>query len=195
MRPARIVVVAPLAGTPGERAGIRRGDEIVSIDGKPLEFGGNADSIVSRLRGKPKTRVAIGLFRPSTQANLNLALVREVIKIESVRAVRVVEDGLGYVQLTEFSEHTAAQFRRALVNLLTQGVHSLIIDLRNNPGGLLDAAVGVVEPFFRPSELIVYTQGRKPADREEFRAGPTGPRCRCRWRCSSTPAAPVPRRS
>lgn len=174
-RQNRIVVIAPLAGTPSERAGVQRGDEIVTIDGKTVESGGNLDSIVSRLRGKPRTRVQVGFFRPATQQTLNLELVREVIKIESVRGVRVLEDGIGYVQLTEFSDHTAAQFRRALEDLLRQGVHSLIIDLRNNPGGLLEAAVDVVEPFFRKKELIVYTKGRKPTDREEFRARIEGP--------------------
>jgi carboxyl-terminal processing protease len=174
-RQNRIVVIAPLAGTPSERAGIQRGDEIVSIDGKAVETTGNGDWIVSRLRGKPKTRVLVGLFRPSTQETLNLTLVREIIKIESVRSARVLEDGIGYVQLTEFSDHTAEQFRRALENLLKQGITSLVIDLRNNPGGLLDAAVEVVEPFFRKKELIVYTKGRKPTDREEFRAEADGP--------------------
>jgi carboxyl-terminal processing protease len=174
-RQNRIVVIAPLAGTPSERAGVQRGDEIVTIDGKTVESGGNLDSVVSRLRGKPRTRVQVGFFRPATQQTLNLELVREVIKIESVRGVRVLEDGIGYVQLTEFSDHTAAQFRRALEDLLRQGVHSLIIDLRNNPGGLLEAAVDVVEPFFRKKELIVYTKGRKPTDREEFRARIEGP--------------------
>lgn len=169
-RQNRIVVIAPLAGTPGERAGIQRGDEIVTIDGKAVESGGNIDSIVSRLRGKPKTKVVVGLFRPATKGTLNLTLVREIIKVESVRGVQVLPDGIGYVQLTEFSDHTAAQFRRALENLLRRGITSLVIDLRNNPGGLLDAAVEVAEPFFRKKELIVYTKGRKAADREEFRA-------------------------
>jgi carboxyl-terminal processing protease len=173
-RQNRIVVIAPLAGTPSERAGVQRGDEIVSIDGKAVETSGNIDGIVSRLRGKPKTKVLVGFFRPSTQETLNLTLVREIIKIESVRAVHVLEDGIGYVQLTEFSDHTAEQFRRSLENLLKQGINSLIIDLRNNPGGLLDAAVEVVEPFFRKKELIVYTKGRKPADREEFRSESDG---------------------
>ena len=173
-RQNRIVVIAPLAGTPSERAGIQRGDEIVSIDGKAVETTGNGDWIVSRLRGKPKTRVLVGLFRPATQETMNLTLVREIIKIESVRSARVLEEGIGYVQLTEFSDHTAEQFRRALENLLKQGINSLIIDLRNNPGGLLDAAVEVVEPFFRKKELIVYTKGRKPTDREEFRAEADG---------------------
>lgn len=174
-RQNRIIVIAPLAGTPSERAGIQRGDEIVSIDGKVVETTGNSDAVVSRLRGKPRTTVLVGLFRPSTQETLNLTLVREIIKIESVRAVRVVDDGIGYVQLTEFSDHTAGQFRGALENLLKQGVNSLIIDLRNNPGGLLEAAVEVVEPFFKKNELIVYTKGRKPSDREEFRAESDGP--------------------
>jgi len=174
-RQNRIVVIAPLAGTPSERAGIQRGDEIVSIDGKAVEPSGSIDGIISRLRGKPKTRVTMGLFRPSTQKTLSFTLVREIIKIESVRGARVLEDGIGYVQLTEFSDHTAEQFRRALTSLMQQGVHSLILDLRNNPGGLLDAAVEVVEPFFRKNELIVYTKGRKPEDREEFRAGSSRP--------------------
>jgi carboxyl-terminal processing protease len=169
-RQNRVVVIAPLAGTPGERAGIQRGDEIVSIDGKPVETGGNTDSIVSKLRGKPKTSVTVGLFRPSNQQTLNLTLVRETIQIVSVRDARVIDGGIGYVQLIEFSDHTAAQFDQAVQQLIKQGIHSLIIDMRNNPGGLLDAAVEVAEPFFKKNELIVYTQGRKPTDREEFRA-------------------------
>jgi len=173
-RQNRIVVIAPLAGTPGERAGIQRGDEIVSIDDRPVEAGTGIDGVVSRLRGRPRTTVVLGLHRPGTGATLRLTLVREVIRIESVRAVRKLEDGLGYVQLTEFSEHTATQFRAALERLVQQGATGLILDLRNNPGGLLEGAVGVAEPFFRREELIVYTQGRKPGDREDFRAKTTG---------------------
>jgi carboxyl-terminal processing protease len=172
-RDNRVIVVAPLAGTPGERAGIQRGDEIVSIDGKTIENSGSVDSVVERLRGKPKTSVALRIFRPSNQQTLNLKLVREVIKVESVRDVRVLEDGIGYIQLTEFSEHTGEQFVHALEQLLRDGATSLVIDLRNNPGGLLDAAVEVAEPFFKKGELIVYTQGRKPADRDEYRAEAT----------------------
>jgi carboxyl-terminal processing protease len=174
-RQNRIVVIAPLAGTPSERAGVQRGDEIVSIDGKALDANGNVDSVVTRLRGKPKTPVQVSFYRPSTKETLNLSLVREIIKIESVRGVRLLEDGIGYVQLSEFSDHTAEQFLRAVDKLLKQGMQSLVIDVRNNPGGLLDAAVEVVEPFFKKKELIVYTKGRKPSDREEFRARSEGP--------------------
>ncbi len=174
IRQNRVVVIATLADTPGERAGIRRGDEIVSIDGQPIDTSGQVDSVVSRLRGRPGTKVLVGLFRPSAHETLALNLVREVIQIESVRAVRILEDGIGYVQLTEFSDHTGDQFDRALAQLLKLGASSLIIDLRNNPGGVLEAAVAVAEPFFRKGELIVYTKGRQPADREEFRAQYSG---------------------
>jgi carboxyl-terminal processing protease len=169
-RQNRIVVIAPLAGGPSERAGVQRGDEIVSIDGKPIETSGNVDGIVSQLRGKPKTRVTVGFFRPAKKESFSVTLTREIIKVESVRNVRLLDDGIGYVQLTEFSDHTGAQFRQALDTLRNQGARSLILDVRNNPGGVLEAAVEVAEPFFRKGELIVYTQGRKPQDREKFRS-------------------------
>lgn len=169
-RNGRAIVIASIADTPGARAGIQRGDVIVSIDGKLLETSGTGDNVVSQLRGKPKTKVTVGLFRPATQKNIDLHLVREVIKIASVRDVRILEGGVGYVQLTEFSEHTGQQFGKALDQLVAKGATSLVLDLRNNPGGLLDAAVLVAEPFFKKGELIVYTQGRKPDDREEMRA-------------------------
>jgi carboxyl-terminal processing protease len=173
-RQGKAVVITPLAGTPGERAGIQRGDVIVSIDGKLVETNSTMDGIVSRLRGKPKTKVLVGVFRPSTKVTLDLSLVREIIKIESVRDVHVVGDGVGYVQLTEFSEHTGEQFGKALEQLLKEGATSLVIDMRNNPGGLLDAAVDVAEPFFKKGEIIVYTKGRKPTDREDYKAESDG---------------------
>ncbi len=166
----RIVVITPTAGGPSERAGIQRGDEIVSIDGKPVEATSGLDGVVGRLRGKPKTKVEVGLFRPAKRQNLNVSLLREVIKIESVRGARLLDDGIGYVQLTEFSDQTGNQFRRAVDDLLRQGARALVIDLRNNPGGVLEAAVEVAEPFFRKGELIVYTKGRKPEDREDLKS-------------------------
>jgi carboxyl-terminal processing protease len=132
------------------------------------------NDVIDLLRGKPQTKVVVRLLRPSTQKQLELTIIREVIKVESVRDVRVMADGIGYIQLAEFSEHTTEEFDRALDGLLKQGVTSLVLDLRNNPGGLLDAAVDVAEPFFRKGELIVYTQGRRPKDREDFRAETDG---------------------
>ncbi|HZL47213.1 MAG TPA: S41 family peptidase [Opitutaceae bacterium] len=172
LRGGKIVVVAPVADTPGDRAGIRRADEIVKVDGQSTEKLG-MDKVVSRLRGQPGTKVAVTLFRPSTKATLDLTLTREIIRVESVRDVRMVGDSIGYIQLTQFSDRTGAEFKRALQQLQSQGAKALILDLRNNPGGLLDAAVAVAEPFFKPGELIVYTQGRSAGSREELRAGPS----------------------
>jgi carboxyl-terminal processing protease len=174
MRKGRVIVIAPIAGSPGERAGILRGDEIVSVNGRMLERGLSIDGVIDRLRGKAHTKVAVGLFRPGAGKLVELTLVRELIKLESVREVHVLPARTGYLQITEFSEHTGDEFDHALDRLLKEGIDSLVIDLRNNPGGLLDAAVDVAEPFFKKGELIVYTQGRKAADREEFRAQADG---------------------
>lgn len=174
-RGGRVVVIAPIAGTPGDRAGIQRGDEIVSIDGTLLASGTVVDDVVGKLRGKPQTKVAIGLRRPSVARQIDLTLVRELIKTESVRDAHVLGDGVGYIQITEFSEHTGDQFAKALAGLLKEGIGSLVIDLRNNPGGLLDTAVEVAELFFKKGEIVVFTKGRKPADREDYRSEIDGP--------------------
>jgi carboxyl-terminal processing protease len=174
MRKGRVLVIAPIAGSPGDRAGILRGDEIVRVDGRPLEKGLSMDGVIDRLRGKPDTNVTVGLYRASTGKTFDLTLTRKMIQQESVRGVRVLAPHTGYIELTEFSDHTGEEFANALDRLLKDEIDSLIIDLRGNPGGLLDAAVEVAEPFFKKGELIVYTQGRKPEDREEYRAEADG---------------------
>jgi carboxyl-terminal processing protease len=168
MHKGAFCVVAPIPGSPGDRAGIRLGDQITSIDGKPVAHGVPMDKVVDKLRGKPRTHVRIGLLRPSDGTRLDLDLVREVIKVVSVRGARVIDDATGYIQIREFSDHTGEQFGEALNQLLKKGIDSLVIDLRNNPGGLLDAAVDVAEPFFKKGDLIVYTKGRRPADQENY---------------------------
>lgn len=161
-------VISPVDGSPGERAGILRGDVIVSIDGKPVDHGMSMDTVVGRLRGKPHTHVRVGIFRPDTGKRMDLDLIREVIKVVSVRGSRVIDGNTGYIQITEFSDHTGEQFVAALNQLIKKGIDGLIIDLRNNPGGLIDSAVEVAEPFFKKGELVVYTQGRKPDDRDDY---------------------------
>jgi carboxyl-terminal processing protease len=161
-------VVNPIPGSPGDRAGIAQGDQILTIDGKSLLAGTEMDSVVDRLRGKPRTHVRLEVMRPATGRRMNLDLVREVIKIVSVRGTRVIDGTIGYIQIRDFSDHTGEQFIDALNRLLKKGIDSLVIDLRNNPGGLLDAAVAVAEPFFKKNELIVYTQGRNPDDRDSY---------------------------
>jgi carboxyl-terminal processing protease len=172
LRGGKVIVVAPIADTPGDRAGIRRSDEIVKVDGQPTDNLG-MDKVVDRLRGRPGTKVVVTLFRPAAKATIELTLTREIIRVESVRDVRMLEDGIGYIQLTQFGDRTGADFKQALKQLQQQGVRALILDLRNNPGGFLDAAVEVAEPFFKPGELIVYTRGRTAESRQEGRAGRT----------------------
>jgi len=220
LRGGRVVVIAPIAGTPGERAGLRRGDEILRVDGH--EIGGEAhsggstmDDALKRLRGKPKTRVQVSIWRPGTEEELDLEIVRDRIEVDSVREARLLpvraesseseaganvwaSDGaevgpIGYIQLVDFSARTGEQFLAALDKLIGAGAEALVIDLRNNPGGLLDAAVAVVEPFFNEGELVVYTQGRdfsaerdgeKGRTRSQERSGKTGRATREEWRAA-----------
>jgi carboxyl-terminal processing protease len=168
LRNDKIMVIAPIAGSPGERAGILRGDEIVSVDGRIINAKSPMDDAISRLRGKPHTSVKVGIHRPTSDKNIELTLVREVIKVESVRVVQLFDGHIGYIQLVDFSARTGEQFSAALQSLLDQNADALILDLRNNPGGLLEAAVEVAEVFFPKGELVVYTQGRKQDDREDF---------------------------
>lgn len=174
MREGQMIVIAPIAGTPGERAGILRGDVIESVDGYSLKNGVPMDEAIERLRGKPNTSVRVGIFRSRLEKHVDLTLVREIIKVESVSEVKVLSGNLGYIQLVHFSSETGKAFKTALRKLVEAGVKGIVLDMRNNPGGLLDAAVDVAEPFFDGGELVVYTQGRDPEQREDFRAGRLG---------------------
>lgn len=171
LRDEKVIVIAPIAGTPGDRAGILRGDRIAKVDGEDLATP-VLRSAVDRLRGKPGTKVRVGLERTTggRSKEIEVELVREIIKVETIRSVSMTRPGIGYIQLTQFTERTGAEFREALAKLEGQGMQALVIDLRNNPGGLLGAAVDVVSPFFRAGELAVYTQGRDAGSRSELRA-------------------------
>jgi carboxyl-terminal processing protease len=171
-RDGRVIVIAPIADTPGDRACIRRGDEIISIDGQRIEKLGMG-KVVGRLRGKPGTKVAVTLSRRPADANIELTLTREIIRVQSVRDVGVPADGIGYIRLTQFSDRTGGEMKQALERLQGKGIRALVLDLRNNPGGLLDSAVEVAEPFFKTGERVVYTQGRTAESRQEWRAGPS----------------------
>ena len=169
-RDDRITVIAPIAGTPGEEAGIMPGDQIIRVDGKNTERM-NLDEIVQLLRGKPRTSVTITLHRPQSGEILEKTITRQVIQVDSVRDTRMLEDGIGYVRITQFGERTGKELAAALDQLETEGLRALVLDLRNNPGGLLTASVDVAEQFFNRGELIVYTQGRDERSRWESRAG------------------------
>lgn len=165
----RVQVVAPIAGTPGERAGILRGDVLLRVDGEDMT-GRRLDEFIKRLRGRPGTNVTVTVRRGVPDRELQFKLEREVIRVESVRDVALLDQGVGYVRVSVFGGKTGREFKSALQKLRAQGARALVIDLRNNPGGLITAAVEVAEPFVARGDLVVYVEGRKPASREELRA-------------------------
>ncbi len=172
-RDERITIIAPIAGTPGEEAGFISGDQIVRVNETNTEQA-TLEEIVDLLRGEPGSKVTITVYRPQTGETIEKTVAREIIRIESVRNARIIDDGIGYVQVTQFGERTGKEFLAAIESLEEQGMKGLIIDLRNNPGGLLTASVEVAEVFFKPNELVVYTQGRDETSRQEIRARRNG---------------------
>src|SRR6478735_7893982 len=168
-RDGHIVIVAAIPATPAERAGLRRGDQLVKIDDQEL-VNPTLESTIKLVRGEPGSRVSLTVFRPSQNKNFDYTVHRERIQLDSVRLVSVLPGNVGYLQITQFSERTGEEFEKALAGLEQDGITSLIVDLRNNPGGLLEAAIDVCDEFFEPGELIAYTQGRTPESRENHLA-------------------------
>jgi carboxyl-terminal processing protease len=168
-----LTIVAPMEDTPGARAGLLPGDRIIKIEGKVTEKMSLQDA-VRQLRGEPGTKVTISIFRarakdPAERIK-DYTLERAVIKVESVKDAKIIEDGVGYIRITQFNEPTADEFEKALAKLEKQGMDALIIDLRNNPGGLLDTARKVASKFVPAGELIVSTEGRDPAQKIVYRS-------------------------
>jgi len=170
----KLTVIAPIAGTPGERAGILRGDMIVKVDGESI-VGLSMEDAIKRLRGKPGTTVVIGVERGAAAVAREFTIKREIIQVVSVRDAEIIAPGIGYVRVAVFAEKTGEEFLAALRTLRETGeLRALVLDLRNNPGGLLVSAVEVVEPFFRRGDLVVYTEGRDKSSRVELRAESRG---------------------
>lgn len=168
-RDNKIIVITSIAGTPAEHAGIRRGDQLVKVDGQLLESP-TLEKTVKLIRGKPDTEVTLTMLRAPQTRELDFKLKRQRILLHTVRNTALRPDGTGYVQITQFSDHTGEEFAEALVQLEKQGMTALVIDLRNNPGGLLDAAIDVCGEFFDRDELVVYTEGRTPESRQDYKA-------------------------
>ena len=165
-----LTVVAPIEGTPAHRAGIRAGDQIVTVDGQPTA-GMPLAAAVRRMRGHPGSRVTIGVSRASWPAPRDIEIIREQIRVQAVQS-RPIENGIGYIKLRQFQETAAGQMDAALTNL--RGSHGplrgLVLDLRNNPGGLLTAAVEVAEKFLDDGKLVVSTRGRVANQNMRFNA-------------------------
>jgi carboxyl-terminal processing protease len=153
-----LTVVSPIDGTPAYRAGIAPGDRIIKIDGLSTKEMQLADA-VKRMRGKPGTSVTITVVREGWAEPKDFPIVREQIRIQSVRTYEL-ESGIGYIRLRQFQEQTPTDLEAAIDKLTKAGAKSLILDLRNNPGGLLTASVEVAEKFIEDGKLVVYTEGR-----------------------------------
>ena len=155
----RVTIVSPFAGSPGELAGILPGDQIVRVEGQSVEDKRYRE-VVELLRGPAGSKIAFSVYRPSTRVILDMEVIRRVIKVDSVREVGMIEPGIGYIRITQFGTKTYREFVRALNQLEKDGLKGLILDLRNNPGGVLSAAVDIAGEYFDKGETVVYTKGK-----------------------------------
>ena len=153
-----IKVISPIDDTPASRAGIESGDLITNLDGTSVK-GMSISDAVKLMRGEPETKIAITIMKKRTAEIINLSLTRQMVKVSSVRQ-RYLEEGFGYLRIAQFQARTAQEVREAIIKLKDSGdLDGLIIDLRNNPGGILRASVDVADTFLDKG-LIVYTSGR-----------------------------------
>lgn len=174
LRDGILTVVTPIEDTPAFRAGLLAGDRIVQINGTETSDFGLMDA-VKQLRGKPGTKVDIGVMRTGLTAPRIFTLEREIIKIESIK-FRSIDQNIGYVRISRFQENTDVDLKEALATLHRESrepFKGLVIDLRNNPGGLLDQAVKVSDVFLERG-LIVYTEGRDSENEMKFTAHQSG---------------------
>ncbi len=169
MKDEILTVVSPIEGTPADRAGLKAGDKIIKIDGQTTKAMSLVDA-VKKMRGTKGTEVVITIFREGMNKPQDFKIVRDVIPIASVKS-RLLEDGYGYMRITNFRDKTAPDMIAALKEL-EKGkapLRGLVLDLRNNPGGLLDQAVDVADEFLNDG-LIVYTDGRIKSQNMKFTA-------------------------
>ncbi|MDD5390520.1 MAG: S41 family peptidase [Gallionellaceae bacterium] len=156
-----VKVVSPIEDTPAFKAGVKSGDLVIKLDDTPVK-GMTLNDAVKRMRGKPGTDITLTIIRKGETKPLTITITRAVIKIKSVK-YKLVEPGFGYVRITQFQEHSGENLVDALNDLGEQNkgaLKGLVLDLRNDPGGLLNTAVSVSGAFLKPGELVVYTDGR-----------------------------------
>ena len=168
-----LTVITPMEDTPAAKAGILSGDQIVRINGNSTDKMELQDA-VNVLRGVPGQKVTLTIMRPSTKEIKDYALDRAEIKLQSVKDAKLLDPEfagafkIGYVRLIQFNEPTADELEKALDELQKQGMQALVLDLRNNPGGLLNSAVDVCAQFLPPNTTVVSTQGRVPSQQTDY---------------------------
>ncbi len=170
-------VIAPIEGGPAWDAGIQSGDAIVKVDGKSTTDY-SLDDVAGALRGPAGTRVVVSIFRDGAASDFELPLTRREIVVTSVPYAFVTPGNVGYLRISRFAEDTDTRLREAVSKLRAQGATGLVIDLRRNPGGLLDEAVDVTEHFVPRNSEIVSTRGRNPALNRRYFAGDASPELR-----------------
>ena len=167
VRDSGITVVATLHGTPAEEAGMASGDRIVEIDGKSARAL-TPEEALKTLRGQPGSKVRVVVDRPGVTAPLTFTLTRREIQVNPVQHALLLQDGVGYVDLSVFSSEAASDLGQAIDSLRAAGARSLVLDLRGNPGGLLDQGIGVADLFLDAGQAIVSTKGRSADENRAF---------------------------
>src|SRR5213595_895885 len=174
-----LTVVTPMEDTPAAKAGILPGDQILKINGTPTEKM-ELQQAVNLLRGKPGQKATLTVLRPSNREVKDYVLERAEVKVQSVKSVHLIDHDLagafkiGYVRVVQFNEPTAEDLAKALDELQKQGMQALVLDLRNNPGGLLNSAVDVCAQFLPPNTTVVSTQGRAASQERDYATSSNG---------------------
>lgn len=162
-----LTIIAPIDGTPADRAGLRSGDVISEINGEPtLEL--TVNGAVRRLKGPKGTSVTITIDRPGPTEPFEVTIERDDIPVESIRVAHMLDGDVGLIRVANFTSTTANELDKAILRLREQGMTKLLLDLRGNPGGLLDQAVQVAERFIPSGKLIVYTRGRIRGSKADY---------------------------
>ena len=168
-------VIAPLDGSPAELAGIKAGDTIIKIDDSPARDISLAEA-VKKMRGAVGASVKLTIFREGENKVMEFQVKRDKVKLKSIKEAKLLHDNVGYIRISSFQERSAEDFEDALKGLESQGMSGLILDLRNNAGGLLDSAVEVTEKFIAKGKLIVSTKGRSSSKNKSFISQNSHPR-------------------
>ena len=163
-----LTVVSPLEDTPADRTGIKPGDQIIKIDDE-LTRGITLMEAAKKLRGEKGTTVKLEVMREKSPELLKFTIMRDIIKVKSIKKSHFISGTkIGYVRIVEFQKRTADDLKTSLQELEKEGLEGLILDLRNNPGGLLDSAIDVADEFIEKGKLVVYTQGRDAEDKRSY---------------------------